>query len=93
LRFNNQTRENAVNKQIITIAAIATLMLGGVAIAQPTPPPAAGSDANAMGKDKTETGNGGMAGEPDSAKTPKVEGKTGSQSGAHPADKIAPDQK
>jgi hypothetical protein len=82
-----------VNKRIITIASIATLVLGGVAIAQPAPPPAAGSDSNAMGKDKSETGNGGMAGEPDSAKTPKVEGKSGSQSGAHPADKMAPDTK
>lgn len=82
-----------MNKQILAIVAIATLMLGGAAIAQQTPPPAAGSDANAMGKDKSETGNGGMAGEPNSAKTPKVEGKSGSQSGAHPGDKMAPDTK
>jgi hypothetical protein len=82
-----------MNKQILTIAAIATLVLGGVAVAQTAPPPAAGSDANAMGKDTDATGNGGMAGEPDSAKTPKVEGKSGSQSGAHPADKMAPDTK
>ena len=83
-----------MNKRIMTFAAIATLMFGGVAFAQSTTvPPAAGSDAKTMGNDKGETGNGGMAGEPDSAKTPKVEGKTGSQSGAHPADKMAPDQK
>jgi hypothetical protein len=90
----NNIRRKLVNKQIVTLAAVATLILGGVAFAQNAPTPSAGSDnTNAMSNDKGATGNGGMAGEPDSAKTPKVEGKSGSQSGAHPADKMAPDQK
>jgi hypothetical protein len=79
-----------MNKQIVTLAAVATLVLGGVAFAQNTASPAAGSDANAMSKEKGPTGNGGMAGEPDSTKTPKVQGKTGSESGAKPAE--APDK-
>jgi hypothetical protein len=82
--------------QIMTLTAIASLFMGGVALADSmgkTAPPAAGSDAKAMDKDKGATGNGGMAGTPPAAETPNVEGKSGSQSGAHPADKMAPKDK
>jgi hypothetical protein len=80
-----------MNKQIMTVAAIATLVLGGVAFAQATPP--AGAGANTMGKDKAETGNGSMAGEPDATKTKHVQGKPGSESGAKPTDKMDTDKK
>jgi hypothetical protein len=78
---------------MMTLAAIATLFMGGVALAQNTAPPAAGSDAKTMDKDKSETGNGSMAGTPPAAETPNVEGKKGAQSGPHPADKMAPENK
>jgi len=85
-----------VNRTILPLAAIAALFIGGVALADSmgkTAPPAAGSDAATMDKDKGATGNGGMAGTPPAAETPNVEGKSGSQSGAHPADKMAPKDK
>jgi hypothetical protein len=37
-----------MNKRMLTLAAAATLVLGGVAFAQNTASPAAGSNANAM---------------------------------------------
>ncbi|WP_148213098.1 hypothetical protein [Methylocella silvestris] len=83
-----------MNRQIMTFAVLATLLTGGAALADSTTktsPPAAGSDANAT--DKGATGNGGMAGSPAAAETPNVEGKSGSQSGAHPSDKMAPETK
>jgi hypothetical protein len=86
-------REKAVNKQIMAIAATATLFMGGVALADSTikaTPPA--SDASAPA-DKGATGNGGMAGTPSAEKSSGVEGRSGSQSGAPPADKMAPDKK
>ncbi|WP_146030151.1 hypothetical protein [Methylocella silvestris] len=83
-----------MNRRLMTFAAVATVFIGGTALADSTTktsPSAASSDTNAT--DKGATGNGGMAGSPAAAETPNVEGKTGSQSGAHPNDKMAPEQK
>lgn len=78
----------------MTLAAISTLFMGGVALADSTgkTTPAA-ADTGTSTIDKSATGNGSMAGTPPAAETSGVEGRSGSQSGAHSADKMAPDAK
>jgi hypothetical protein len=71
----------------MTIAAIGTLFMGGVAFAEG----AAKTDPR-MQKDQGADTDPGMTGTPPTAETPGVEGKSGSQSGAKPSDKMAPKQ-
>jgi hypothetical protein len=80
-----------MSKTITIFAVIATLSMGGAALADSTGK-SAPADAKSD-KDRGPTGNGGMAGTPPATETPTVEGKSGSQSGPKIDDKMAPKDK
>jgi hypothetical protein len=86
-----QKGEETLNKQMMTFAAVASLLMGGGALADSmgkTSGDAAKPDS-AMQKDPDKT-DPRMTGTPPAAETPGVEGKSGSQSGAKPSDKMTP---
>ncbi len=72
----------------MTFAAAATLFMGGVALADSMGKTSGGSPDPAMQKGADT--DPGMTGTPPAVETPGVEGKSGSQSGAKPSDKMAP---
>jgi hypothetical protein len=76
-----------LNKHLITLAATALLTVGGAAVAVNS---AFAADNSGGATKSNSIDPAKTVGTPDEAKTPGVEGRSGSQSGAQPADNSAP---